>query len=76
MMPQVVIVTGASSLVTPVCQRLEPAGSSTSLPVIAKRPKARYAAPFSAKAIIAAATLLPDRVFDAGLLNVMSRLGR
>jgi short-subunit dehydrogenase len=44
--------------------------------VTAKRPKARYAAPFSAKAIIAAATLLPDRVLDAGVLAMMSRLGR
>jgi NAD(P)-dependent dehydrogenase (short-subunit alcohol dehydrogenase family) len=44
--------------------------------VTAKRPKARYAAPFSAKAIIAAATLLPDRLLDAGVLAMMSRLGR
>jgi len=42
----------------------------------AKRPKTRYAAPFSAKAIIAAATLLPDRVFDGALHAIMSRMGR
>ena len=44
--------------------------------VMAKRPKARYAAPFSAKAIIAASTLLPDRVFDAAYHAASSRLGR
>ena len=41
--------------------------------VTARRPKARYAAPFSAKAIIAAVTLVPDRILDAGLRAVMSR---
>jgi len=39
----------------------------------ARRPKIRYAAPFSAKAIIAAVTLIPDRILDAGLRTVMSR---
>jgi NAD(P)-dependent dehydrogenase (short-subunit alcohol dehydrogenase family) len=39
----------------------------------ARRPKIRYAAPFSAKAIIAAVTLIPDRILDAGLRAVMSR---
>jgi NAD(P)-dependent dehydrogenase (short-subunit alcohol dehydrogenase family) len=44
--------------------------------VTARRPKARYAAPFSAKAIIAAVTLVPDRILDAGLRAMMSRVGR
>jgi NAD(P)-dependent dehydrogenase (short-subunit alcohol dehydrogenase family) len=42
----------------------------------ARRPKIRYAAPFSAKAIIAAVTLVPDRILDAGLRTTMSRLRR
>jgi NAD(P)-dependent dehydrogenase (short-subunit alcohol dehydrogenase family) len=40
----------------------------------ARRPRIRYAAPFSAKAIIAAVTLVPDRVLDAGLRAMMARL--
>ena len=44
--------------------------------VTAKRPKARYASPFSAKAIIAASTLLPDRLLDAGVHTMMNRLRR
>jgi NAD(P)-dependent dehydrogenase (short-subunit alcohol dehydrogenase family) len=44
--------------------------------VRAKRPKARYASPFSAKAIIAASTLLPDRLLDAGVHTMMNRLRR
>jgi NAD(P)-dependent dehydrogenase (short-subunit alcohol dehydrogenase family) len=44
--------------------------------VNASRPKARYAVPFSAKAIIAAVTLTPDRVMDAGRRAVMARFGR
>ena len=44
--------------------------------ITAKRPKARYAAPFSAKVIIAAATLVPDRVLDAGVRAMMNRLRR
>lgn len=44
--------------------------------VEAPRPKARYAAPFSAKALIAAATLVPDRLWDAGLHLAMTRLAR
>jgi NAD(P)-dependent dehydrogenase (short-subunit alcohol dehydrogenase family) len=39
----------------------------------ARRPKIRYAEPFAAKAIIAAVTLIPDRILDAGLRAVMSR---
>jgi NAD(P)-dependent dehydrogenase (short-subunit alcohol dehydrogenase family) len=42
--------------------------------VTAGRPKVRYATPFSAKAIIAAVTLVPDRLLDAGLRAMMSRL--
>ena len=44
--------------------------------VTAKRPKARYASPLSAKAIIAASTLLPDRLLDAGVGTMMNRLRR
>jgi NAD(P)-dependent dehydrogenase (short-subunit alcohol dehydrogenase family) len=42
----------------------------------ARRPKIRYATPVSAKAIIAAVTLVPDRILDAGLRAVMSRFRR
>ncbi len=41
-----------------------------------RRPKIRYATPVSAKAIIAAVTLVPDRILDAGLRTVMSRFRR
>jgi len=44
--------------------------------VTAKRPRARYATPLSAKAIIAASTLLPDRVFDGIYHALQSRMGR
>jgi NAD(P)-dependent dehydrogenase (short-subunit alcohol dehydrogenase family) len=44
--------------------------------VQARRPKARYATPFSAKAIIAATTLVPDRLLDGGVRAMMSRLAR
>jgi NAD(P)-dependent dehydrogenase (short-subunit alcohol dehydrogenase family) len=44
--------------------------------VTSRRPKPRYATPFAAKAIIAAVTLVPDRILDAGLHAVMSRLAR
>jgi hypothetical protein len=44
--------------------------------VEARRPKARYATPFSAKAIIAAANLVPDRLLDAGVRAMLSRLSR
>ena len=44
--------------------------------VTARRPKARYASPFTAKVIIAAATLVPDRVLDAGVRAMMNRLRR
>jgi NAD(P)-dependent dehydrogenase (short-subunit alcohol dehydrogenase family) len=44
--------------------------------VEARRPKARYATPFSAKAIIAASNLVPDRLFDAGVRAMLSRLPR
>ena len=44
--------------------------------ITAAHPKARYAAPFSAKAIVAAATLVPDRVLDAGVRAMMNRLRR
>ena len=44
--------------------------------ITAAHPKARYAAPFSAKMIIAAATLVPDRVLDAGVRAMMARLRR
>jgi short-subunit dehydrogenase len=42
--------------------------------VTARRPKIRYAAPFSAKAIIATVTLVPDRLLDAVLRTMMSRV--
>ena len=44
--------------------------------VQARHPKPRYATPFSAKAIIAATTLVPDRLLDAGLRATMSRFSR
>ena len=44
--------------------------------VTARRPKVRYAAPFSAKAIIATVTLVPDRLLDAVLRAMMSRFRR
>jgi NAD(P)-dependent dehydrogenase (short-subunit alcohol dehydrogenase family) len=44
--------------------------------VQARRPKARYATPFTAKAIIAASTLVPDRLLDVGVRAMMSRLRR
>lgn len=44
--------------------------------ITATRPKIRYAVPFSAKAIIAASTLVPDRVLDAGVRAMMNRLRR
>jgi NAD(P)-dependent dehydrogenase (short-subunit alcohol dehydrogenase family) len=44
--------------------------------ITATRPRARYAVPFSAKAIIAASTLVPDRVLDAGVRAMMNRLRR
>jgi len=44
--------------------------------VTAERPRIRYATPFSAKAVIAASTLLPDRVFDAAYRALQSRMGR
>ena len=44
--------------------------------VQARRPKPRYATPFSAKAIIAATTLVPDRLLDAGVRAMMSRVSR
>jgi NAD(P)-dependent dehydrogenase (short-subunit alcohol dehydrogenase family) len=43
--------------------------------ITARRPKVRYATPLSAKAIIAAVTLVPDRILDAGLRAMMSRVG-
>jgi NAD(P)-dependent dehydrogenase (short-subunit alcohol dehydrogenase family) len=42
--------------------------------ITAARPKARYAVPFSARAIIAAMNLVPDRVMDAGRRVAMARL--
>jgi short-subunit dehydrogenase len=44
--------------------------------ISAAKPKARYAVPFSAKAIIAAMNLVPDRVMDAGRHAAMARLSR
>ncbi len=44
--------------------------------VQARHPKPRYATPFSAKAIIAATTLVPDRLLDAGVRATMSRFSR
>src|SRR5215211_7408926 len=44
--------------------------------ITAARPKARYAVPFSARAIIAAMNLVPDRVMDAGRRAAMARLSR
>ena len=41
--------------------------------VTARRPKLRYAVPFSAKAIIATVTLVPDRLLDTVLRTMMSR---
>jgi short-subunit dehydrogenase len=40
----------------------------------ADRPRARYAVPFTAKAIIAAMNLVPDRLMDAGRRAVMRRV--
>jgi short-subunit dehydrogenase len=42
--------------------------------ITADRPKARYAVPFTAKAIIAAMNLVPDRLMDAGRRAVMRRV--
>jgi hypothetical protein len=42
--------------------------------ITAAKPKARYAVPFSARAIIAAMNLVPDRVMDAGRRAAMARL--
>ena len=42
----------------------------------ARRPKSRYAAPFSARVVIAASTLLPDRLLDAGTRGLMVLLRR
>ncbi len=42
--------------------------------ITAARPKARYAVPFTAKAIIAAVNLVPDRLMDAGRHALMRRL--
>jgi short-subunit dehydrogenase len=44
--------------------------------ISAAKPKARYAVPFSAKAIIAAMNLVPDRVMDAGRHAAMARLSK
>ena len=44
--------------------------------ISAARPKARYAVPFSAKAIIAAMNLVPDRLMDAGRHAAMARLSK
>jgi short-subunit dehydrogenase len=44
--------------------------------VQARRPKTRYAIPFSAKAIIAANTLLPDRLLDFGARTLSRGLRR
>jgi len=43
---------------------------------MARRPKSRYAAPFSARVVIAASTLLPDRLLDAGTRGLMALLRR
>jgi hypothetical protein len=42
--------------------------------VTATRPKVRYAVPFTAKAIIAAVHLVPDRLMDAARHIAMRRL--
>jgi NAD(P)-dependent dehydrogenase (short-subunit alcohol dehydrogenase family) len=42
--------------------------------ITAAKPKARYAVPFSARAIIAAMNLVPDRLMDAGRRAAMARL--
>jgi NAD(P)-dependent dehydrogenase (short-subunit alcohol dehydrogenase family) len=42
--------------------------------ITAAKPKARYAVPFSARAIIAAMNLVPDRLMDAGRRTAMARL--
>ena len=42
--------------------------------ITADRPRARYAVPFTAKAIIAAMNLVPDRLMDAGRRAVMRRV--
>jgi short-subunit dehydrogenase len=44
--------------------------------VQARRPRARYAMPFTAKAIIAANTLLPDRMLDFGARTLSRGLRR
>ncbi|HKH54384.1 MAG TPA: SDR family NAD(P)-dependent oxidoreductase, partial [Propionibacteriaceae bacterium] len=44
--------------------------------ISAAKPKARYAVPFSAKAIIAAMNLVPDRLMDAGRHAAMARLSK
>jgi short-subunit dehydrogenase len=44
--------------------------------VMAARPRPRYAAPLSAKVIIAAAKFLPDRLLDTGFRTLVNRLGR
>src|SRR4029450_5204016 len=41
--------------------------------IAASKPKARYAVPFSARAIIAAMNLVPDRVMDASRRIAMAR---
>ena len=42
--------------------------------ITADRPRARYAVPFTAKAIIAAMNLVPDRLMDAGRRAAMRRV--
>jgi short-subunit dehydrogenase len=42
--------------------------------ITADRPRARYAVPFTAKVIIAAMNLVPDRLMDAGRRAVMRRV--
>jgi short-subunit dehydrogenase len=42
--------------------------------ITADRPRARYPVPFTAKAIIAAMNLVPDRLMDAGRRAVMRRV--
>jgi short-subunit dehydrogenase len=42
--------------------------------ITADRPRARYAVPFTAKAIIVAMNLVPDRLMDAGRRAVMRRV--
>jgi len=44
--------------------------------ISAAKPKPRYAVPFSAKVIIAAMNLVPDRVMDAGRHAAMARLSK